>query len=205
MRKRVYEVKTLEEAQELAKEELGLSLNDLNFKVISEKKGFLGIGSKLNVEVTTITDGITRGKEYLKSILKEMNIEAKIETKSKENIVQYNIEADHENGHLIGRNGRNLLALQTILSIVVNNFYDSGETKNVILDIGEYKSIRKQQLEKLAVTVGKQVARTKQPATLDNLNAYERKVIHSKLSTWKDVKTHSEGDAPNRKLIISPK
>ena len=57
----------------------------------------------------------------------------------------------------------------------------------------------------MAVDYGKQVARTKQTIKLDNLNAYERKIIHNKLSTWKDVKTHSEGEEPNRVLIIEPK
>jgi len=205
MIKRVYEVKTLEEAQELAVKDLNLSLDDLNFEVVSEKKGFLGLGGKLTVEVSTKIDGITRGKEYLKAILKNMKINGFIETKVRGNVVNYNIEAHENNGYLIGKNGKNLLAIQSLLVTVVNNFYDEGETKTVVLDIGEYKSIRKRQLEKLAVTIGKQVARTKQPAVLDNLNAYERKIIHTKLASWKDVKTHSEGIEPNRHLIISPK
>lgn len=205
MIKRVYEVKTLEEAQELAVKDLNLSLDDLNFEVVSEKKGFLGFGGKLTVEVSTKIDGITRGKEYLKAILKNMKINGFIETKVRGNVVNYNIEAHENNGYLIGKNGKNLLAIQSLLVTVVNNFYDEGETKTVVLDIGEYKSIRKRQLEKLAVTIGKQVTRTKQPAVLDNLNAYERKIIHTKLASWKDVKTHSEGIEPNRHLIISPK
>jgi len=205
MIKRVYEVKTLEEAQELAVKDLNLSLDDLNFEVVSEKKGFLGLGGKLTVEVSTKIDGITRGKEYLKAILKNMKINGFIETKVRGNVVNYNIETHENNGYLIGKNGKNLLAIQSLLVTVVNNFYDEGETKTVVLDIGEYKSIRKRQLEKLAVTIGKQVARTKQPAVLDNLNAYERKIIHTKLASWKDVKTHSEGIEPNRHLIISPK
>src|SRR5690606_21544006 len=205
MIKRVYEVKTIEEAQELAVKDLNLSLDDLNFEVVSEKKGFLGLGGKLTVEVSTKIDGITRGKEYLKAILKNMKINGFIETKVRGNVVNYNIETHENNGYLIGKNGKNLLAIQSLLVTVVNNFYDEGETKTVVLDIGEYKSIRKRQLEKLAVTIGKQVARTKQPAVLDNLNAYERKIIHTKLASWKDVKTHSEGIEPNRHLIISPK
>ena len=141
----------------------------------------------------------------MKAILKNMKINGFIETKVRGNVVNYNIEAHENNGYLIGKNGKNLLAIQSLLVTVVNNFYDEGETKTVVLDIGEYKSIRKRQLEKLAVTIGKQVARTKQPAVLDNLNAYERKIIHTKLASWKDVKTHSEGIEPNRHLIISPK
>jgi len=122
MIKRVYEVKTLEEAQELAVKDLNLSLDDLNFEVVSEKKGFLGLGGKLTVEVSTKIDGITRGKEYLKAILKNMKINGFIETKVRGNVVNYNIEAHENNGYLIGKNGKNLLAIQSLLVTVVNNF-----------------------------------------------------------------------------------
>ncbi len=57
----------------------------------------------------------------------------------------------------------------------------------------------------MAVEYGKQVARTKHPVRLDGLNAYERKIIHNKLSSWKDVKTYSEGEEPNRILVIEAK
>lgn len=205
MKKRVYEVKSMDEAQAQAIQDLGLSLKDLNFDVISEKKGFLGIGGKLTVEVTTAVDGVTKGKEYIQKVLDGNNVKGYIETKVRGDVIQYNVEAYDFNGYLIGKNGRNLLALQTLVSIVVNNYYEVDDVKNVLVDIGDYKDKRKRQLEQLAVSIGKQVSRTKQPATLDNLNAYERKIVHAKLSTWKDVKTHSEGEAPNRYLIISPK
>lgn len=205
MKKRVYEVKSLDEAKSLAIQDLGLSLNDLTFNIISEKKGFLGLGGKLTVEVTTAVDGVEKGKEYIQQVLDGNGVKGFIETKVRGDIIQYNVEAYDFNGYLIGKNGRNLLALQTLVSIVVNNYYETDDIKNVLVDIGDYKNRRKRQLEQLAVNIGKQVSRTKQPATLDNLNAYERKIIHAKLSTWKDVKTHSEGEAPNRYLVISPK
>ena len=121
------------------------------------------------------------------------------------NNVEFNIDAGEFNGYLIGKNSRNLIALQTLVSTVINNYYEGEELKTVLVDVGGYKRRREKSLESMAVDYGKQVARTKQTIKLDNLNAYERKIIHNKLSTWKDVKTHSEGEEPNRVLIIEPK
>ena len=73
------------------------------------------------------------------------------------------------------------------------------------VDVGGYRHRRENHLERMAVDFGKQVAKTKQTIKLDSLNAYERKIIHDKLSTWKDVKTYSEGEEPNRILIIEAK
>jgi spoIIIJ-associated protein len=95
--------------------------------------------------------------------------------------------------------------LQLLVSIVVNNYYSAEEAKTVTVDVGGYKKRREQTLERMAVQYGKQVARTKQKIQLNNLNAYERKIIHKKLSNWKDVKTYSVGDEPHRNLVIEPK
>lgn len=205
LKSKTYVVKTIEEAQELAVKEMGLGLEELTFDIIEEKRGFLGFGKSVTVEVKTNVDGVERGKEYIQNVLDGNNIKGFIETKVRADLVQYNVEAGELNGYLIGRNGRNLMALQTLVSIVVNNYFNPEDTKNILIDIGDYKNRRKRQLERLAVDVGKQVSRSKQPATLDNLNAYERKIVHAKLATWKDVKTHSEGVGADRKLVVSPK
>ena len=203
--KKIYEVKTIEEAKKLAVEEFELSVDDLNFEVIKETKGFLGIGGKLEVQATLSVDGIEKGKKYIQMVLNNNNIEGFIEKKVRENHVEFNIDAGEFNGYLIGKNSRNLIALQTLVSTVINNYYEGEELKTVLVDVGGYKRRREKSLESMAVDYGKQVARTKQTIKLDNLNAYERKIIHNKLSTWKDVKTHSEGEEPNRVLIIEPK
>lgn len=205
MKKRTYEVKTLEEAQELAIKEMSLSLDELDFEIIARKKGFLGFGAKITVEAKTNVDGVEKGKEYLQTILDANQMKGFIETKVRGNVVNYNLEAYENNGFLIGRNGRNLAAIQTLMTIIVNNYYERSNNMTVIVDIGNYKDRRKRQLEQLAVRVGKQVSQTKQPAKLDNLNSFERRIVHAKLANWKDVKTHSEGEGQDRYLVISPK
>lgn len=205
MRVKTYEVKSLAEARELAIKDFCVGAEDIKLEVLKETKGFLGIGGKLEVQATLSVDGIEKGKKYIQMVLNNNNIEGFIEKKVRENHVEFNIDAGEFNGYLIGKNSRNLIALQTLVSTVINNYYEGEELKTVLVDVGGYKRRREKSLESMAVDYGKQVARTKQTIKLDNLNAYERKIIHNKLSTWKDVKTHSEGEEPNRVLIIEPK
>ena len=205
MKSKVYQTRTMEEAKSLAVKEFGLNESDFNFKILEEKKGFLGIGRSVTVEVTVAVDGVEKGKEYLQTLLSNNNVKGFVEKRVRGNHVAYNIEAGDFNGHLIGKNARNLSSLQLLTSIVVNNYYPLGDVKTVTVDVGGYKRRREQNLERLAIQYGKQVARTKQKIQLDNLNAYERKIIHKKLANWKDVKTYSVGDEPHRNLVIEPK
>ncbi len=205
MKKRTYEVKTIEEALELAREELSIGLDELEAEIVSEKKGLFGIGGKTTIEVRTKVDGIEKGKEYLQMILKSNNWEGYIEKRIRDNIVEFNVDAGEMNGILIGKNSKHLMSLQILVSNIINHYYEEGEQYIVKVDVGGYRHRRENNLERMAVDFGKQVAKTKQSIKLDSLNAYERKIIHDKLSTWKDVSTHSEGEEPNRFLIIEPK
>lgn len=205
MRRKLYEVKTLDEAKQLAVADFGVKESELTFTIVNEKKGFLGIGSKIEVEAVIDADGITRGKEYIQMILDNNKIQGFIEKKVRGNNVEFNVDAGEFNGYLIGKNSRNLVALQLLVSTVVNNYYEGEDLKIVFVDVGGYKKRREKNLENMAVEFAKQVSRTKQKIQLDYLNAYERKIVHNKLSTWKDVKTYSQGEEPNRFLIIEPK
>lgn|SRR5690554_4562724 len=205
MKKKLYQTKTLDEAKALAFQDFGLKEPEIIFKIIKERKGFLGIGRHLEVEAVVNVDGIKKGKEYIQMILESNHVNGLIEKKARGNNVLYNIEAGDFNGYLIGKNARNLASLQTLVAIVVNNYYAPNETKKVTVDVGGYRKRRERNLERMAIQYGKQVARTKQKIKLDHLNAYERKIIHKKLANWKDVKTYSVGDEPYRNLVIEPK
>ena len=202
---KIYEVKTIEDAQKQAVQDFGLSEEDLSFEVVKESKGFLGLGSKIEVKVTVTTDGIEAGRNYIKMILDNNGAEGFVEKKVRGNNVEFNVDAGDFNGYLIGKNSRNLIALQTLVSTIVNRYYDEEEKKVVLVDVGGYKKRREKNLEYMAVDWGKQVAKTRTAITITDLNAYERKIVHNKLSTWKDVTTHSEGEGQDRVLIIEPK
>lgn len=202
MKTKVYEVKEIEEALQLASEEFGISEEELIEKIISEK----GLINKTReVEITVCIDPLEKGKRYLQQILKDNNVEGMIEKRVRDNVVEYSIDADDFNGVLIGKNSRHLIALQTLISSIINKYYEEDEQMIVKVDVGGYRQRRESHLERMAVEFGKQVSKTKQVIKLDNLNSYERKIIHDKLSTWKDVTTHSEGEGNERVLFIEPK
>ena len=202
---KVYEVKTLEEAKQLAVKDFGVSSEDIELVVLKESKGFLGLGSKLEIEAKVITDGIEKAKNYIKMILESNGATGFIEKKVRENSVEFNIDAGDYNGYLIGKNSRNLIALQTLVTTIVNKYRSEDDYMSVLVDVGGYKRRREKSLESMAVEWGKQAVRTKTAVKITDLNAYERKIIHNKLSTWKDVVTHSEGEGQERVLIVEPK
>ncbi len=191
MKTKVYKNMSEDEALQLAAQEFGISEDDLVVKVENDE-----------VEVTVGIDGVEKGKQYIQAILRANNVEGMIEKRVRDNIVEFNVEAGDFNGILIGKNSKHLIALQILVSSIINNYYDIDEQLIVKVDVGGYRRRRESNLERLAVEYGKQAVKSKQNITLDGLNAYERKIIHDRLSTWKELKTHSEGEEPNRFLII---
>lgn len=200
--KRTYDVKNIEEAQKLAVEDFELPVEDLKFEVVREIKKLFGFGTRLEVEAEINVDGIEKGRQYIQGILDFNQVEGFIEKKVRGNNVEFNVDAGDFNGYLIGHNSRNLIALQTLVSTIVNRYYMEDDKKIVLVDVGGYKKKREKSLEHMAVEWGRQVTRTKKKVTITDLNSYERKIIHNKLSSWTDVSTHSEGETPNRVLVI---
>ena len=201
MKEKMYVASSLTEVEELAVKELGVAKDDMYFDVISEDN------NEVQVNVMVDANPVKKGKDFLEKFLEEANILGFVERKMRDNVVEYCITTENANGLLIGKNSKTLSALQYITSLIVNQYFDP-ETENgliVKVDIGDYRRRRDENLEKMATRIAKEVAKTKVPVKLNYMNAYERKVIHNKLSTWRDVTTHSEGVEPQRYLIIEPK
>lgn len=197
------EAKTLSEATKKAKELLKISEDRIKLTVLKEKKGILGIGASTLYLAEVEIDLVTEGKKYLDSILSALTIESKMEMRTLNgNEFYYRIESN-ENALIIGRDGRTLLAIQTLLRSYLNSF--TTETILVTLDIGNYNENRKRQLEILATKTAKQVAFTKKSIALEPMNAFDRRIVHSKLSEWRDVETESEGEGENRRIIVKAK
>ena len=131
-----------------------------------------------------------------------MGYTVNIEIKNKEEVPKYIIFSDND-ALLIGKNGKNLKALTTIVNGYLNT--ELGRTYKFIIDVNEYKEKREHNLERLAKRVAREVATTKVEAKLDSMNSYERRIIHSILSNNKRVYTESEGEEPNRYVVIKPK
>jgi spoIIIJ-associated protein len=198
------EAKSFQEAERIAIETLKIQKQKLKLTVLTEKKGIFGIGSSAVYEATPNVSLALEGKVYLESILKTLEVTTRMEVRtiSDGDEIHYHVESD-ENALLIGREGRTLIAIQFMLRNYLNTFVDGHLI--VSLDIGSYHENRRKQLEILATKTAKEVAQTKIAVKLDPMNAFDRRIIHTKLSEWRDVVTESEGEGEERALVIKPK
>lgn len=195
-----FEDKTIDEAKNKALKEL--NINEENIIIINktEKNGLLK--KSASIELVTIDEIINYLKDSLNEILSLMGIEANYEVRRRENRIEIKIFSDN-NAILIGKNGRTMQSLQTILRFILKNHVASD--LSVMLDVENYKEKRNRNIEYLAKKIARDVARTKVETKLDNMNSYERRIVHNILSDNKYVYTVSEGEEPNRHVIIKPR
>lgn len=200
MNKQTFQGKTKEEAIINATENLNAKEDELVIVEKEIKKSLFG--KKIEVEAITKEELNQEIKNYLQKIIKNMGITAVIETKTREEVPTFNIVAP-DVSILIGKNGRTIEALQNItrqmLNTELNTYY------RFLIDVNDYKAQRKVRLEKTAKYTAKEVAKTKVEAHLEPMNSYERRIIHNVLTNSKDVITESEGEEPNRHVVIKPK
>lgn len=202
MEKHVFSGKTKEEAIQVAKEELQEVEENLFIRELSEEKGGLFKSKKVEIEVIEKREVVKGIKDYLIKILKDMGYSVNIEVKNKEEVPKFIIFSDND-ALLIGKNGKNLKALSLVVSAYLNK--ELGKNYKFIIDVNEYKQRRESSLERLAKRVAREVANTKVEAKLDSMNSYERRIIHNILNNNKRVYTESEGEEPNRYVVIKPK
>lgn len=201
--------KTVEEAVTAASIELGVTSDELDYEVVEKgSSGFLGLGAKPAVikakkaekpeAEKTILD---KTNEYLETLFKAMDIETEVTIGFDEenNNMNINLEGP-EMGILIGKRGQTLDALQYLISLFVNK--ESENYVRVKLDIENYRARRKDTLENLAKNIAFKVKRSRRSVTLEPMNPYERRIIHSVLQNDKYVATRSEGEEPYRKVVV---
>ena len=197
--------KSIEEATKLALEELGVSEDEVKIEVIDEgSKGFLGLGSKeALVCATLINPEPSIAKKFLDELFKSMGIEVTVTAKlTEEGDVSVNLEGENM-GIVIGKRGDTLDSIQYLTSLVVNR--ESENYKKVIVDTENYREKRYNALIALSDRLAQKVARTGKRHTLEPMNPYERRIIHSNLQNNEDVTTRSVGEDPYRKVVIEPK
>ena len=202
MEKHRYVGKNKEEAINQAKEELQEVEENLFIKEIEVTQGGLFKKGKVEIEVIEKREVVKDIKDYLVNLLKNMGYTVNIEIKNKEEVPKYVIFSDND-AMLIGKNGKNLKALTTVVNGYLNT--ELGRTYKFIIDVNEYKEKREHNLERLAKRIAREVATSGVEAKLDSMNSYERRIIHSILSNNKRVYTESEGEEPNRYVVIKPK
>ena len=198
--------KSVSEAITEACQKLGVTSERLVYDVIDEgSAGFLGLGSKPAVIKAAVKNSITdAAKEFLKEVFAAMNMEVVVEVayNEEEKTMDIDLSGD-EMGVLIGKRGQTLDSLQYLVSLVVNK--DAEDYIRVKVDTENYRQRRKETLENLAKNIAYKVKRTKRAVSLEPMNPYERRIIHSALQNDKYVATHSEGDEPFRRVVVTLK
>lgn len=200
MKKYEFSGKNYDEAVNNAK----ISLQELEDNlIIKEKETKSGLFSKkVIIEVIPKEEVVEFLKEYIKELTKNMGLNINLEVKKREKNVSITIYADN-NSILIGKNGKNMDALVTIVRQAVQT--EIGEIFHFTIDINDYKEQKQEILVREAKKIAREVGRTKIEAKLDPMNSYERRLIHTALADNKYVVTESVGEEPNRCLVIKPK
>ncbi len=201
--------KTVNEAITEACRKFGVTSDRLDYQVIDEgSSGFLGIGSRpaviraaAKIENVSIEDV---ARNFLKEVFSAMEMEVVIDVVYREEEKAIDIElSGDEMGVLIGKRGQTLDSLQYLVSLVVNK--EMEEYIRVKVDTENYRQRRRETLENLAKNIAYKVKKTKRPVSLEPMNPYERRIIHSTLQNDRNISTHSEGDEPFRRVVVTYK
>ncbi len=196
-----YEGKNLEELTLQALKELNVKEDEMLTEVKEETVGLLR-KKKYTLNVVLKSDVLEYSKQLLKDIVEGMGIkDVIIESQRKENFIKLTLHSS-DNSILIGRNGRTLSSLQNLIRSSVSN--KIGMFVNIILDVENYKIKQEHNIERLAKKLAKEVLRTKEPITMDSMNSYERRLVHNALANFKGISSDSEGEEPNRRIVIKP-
>ena len=201
-----YSAKTVNDAITQAALALGVSSEQLEIEVIDEgSNGFLGIGSRLAVIQAKKKFSLEgTAVDFLKDVFRTMNMEVEIDVvyDADEKTMDIDLKGD-DMGILIGKRGQTLDSLQYLTSLVVNK--EQKDYVRVKLDTENYRKRRKETLENLARNIAYKVKKTRRPVSLEPMNPYERRIIHSALQGNKFVETYSEGSEPYRHVVVAPK
>ena len=166
-----------------------------------DKKGKLFQGTLKEVTVYKKTDINNSIKEFLKEIIENMGLEVSFEVVTKDERTTIKMYSNN-NPIIIGKSGHTLKALETLAKQKIQN--DTGIFYKINLDVSNYKEKIQKSIERLAKNTAREVAKTKIPVALDNMTSYERRIVHNVLTDFKGVKTESEGEEPNRHVVIKP-
>lgn len=144
-------------------------------------------------------------KNFLKQMIEDMGIDCDIESRTEGNMIKFNIMCSEESdiGIIIGKRGETLDSLQYIVNLVTNR--NSDTYIRVILDCNQYRSKRERSLQKLARRLADKAVQTGRDIKLEPMNPYERRIIHTYLQNDEKVNTFSQGNEPNRRVIIKRK
>jgi spoIIIJ-associated protein len=195
MRRLEFEAKTIEEGRRIAVEEFQVNAEYISINILEQREESVRIEALMEDNLEKII------RDYLDKVLEAMELKHSIEVRNNDRGITFRVETA-DNPMLIGRDGKTLAAIQSMCKQI--SYVFSDQPQNITIDVGGYKEKRILQLEILATKTAKEVAKSKVEARLKPMNSYERRIVHAKLSEWRDVETESVGEEPNRYLVIKP-
>lgn len=197
--------RSVDDAVKSALSELGVTEEEVTVEVIEEpSRGFLGIlGAKdARVRVVVKKDRAQIAAEFLSGLLDRMNINGTIETRARKDIRRMEISGD-DLGLLIGRHGQTLRHLEFLTNVVSSR--GIGNIRRIFVDVGGYRRKKERTLEDMARNAARRVERSGRSTMLRPMDARDRRIVHMALQKNGKVATHSEGDDPFRRVVISPR
>ena len=201
-----FTAKTVDDAITAACQKFLVTSDKLEYEVMEEgSSGFLGFNAKparIRARVKeTLED---KARAFLEDVFAAMKMTVLVEVNynDEEKVMDIELKGD-DMGVLIGKRGQTLDSLQYLVSLVVNK--ESDDYIRVKVDTENYRKRRKETLENLAKNIAYKVKRTKRSVSLEPMNPYERRIIHSALQNDKFVTTHSEGEEPFRHVVVTLK
>lgn len=200
MEKYKYESKSKENLLNLACEDLKVTEDEILYNITEEKKGLFG--KKYYIEIIKVKDVAEYGKTLILNFLKGFNLKGNVEIKIRDKSITYKVFTDN-NAILIGKRGHILESLQNFVRGALLNSTDIFV--NVIIDIENYKEKQIYFLEKKVKKLAREVTLTKSDIKLDPMNSYDRRIVHNALSNFDYIETISEGEEPNRCVVIKYK
>ena len=198
MEKYKFQAKSEEGLQDKALQELNLKSEDVVTKTYEEKGGLFS-GKKYTIEVVKLSDIAEVGKDLLRELLESLGIDANVETKIRNGQINYEIFSK-SNSVLIGKKGHILDSIQVYLRQAIFNAVDLFV--NVTVDVEGYKQKQIYFLEKKVKKIAREVTLSKVDVKLDPMDSYTRKLVHAALQGFKYISTESEGEEPNRCVVI---
>ena len=194
-------IKDETEKKDIVKKDVAKKEEASSVKVSTEEKSEAVKKENTESAATAVSaeDVEKAATEFLSKVFDAMNLVVKIDIKVMEDCVNIDLVGD-DMGVLIGKRGQTLDSLQYLVSLVINK--KSDKYLRVKLDTENYRERRKETLENLAKNIAFKVKRTKRPVSLEPMNPYERRVIHSALQNDRYVTTKSEGEEPYRHVVV---
>jgi spoIIIJ-associated protein len=204
---------SVEEAIEAALEELGVSEQEAEVEIVQEsQKGLLGFGAQEAVVRVRVRDEeggpeveqqARVAEEFVAGLIERMGLAAEIDWGEVEGVMYVDVLGGEESegmGLLIGRHGQTLDALQEVVRTAVQR---QTQTRcRVIVDVEDYRKRRRSQLVQKARSLAARVKRTGRPERLEPMSPFERKIVHDAANTVEGVETSSEGEDPQRRVVI---